>query len=96
MISFEQERQEKVKEETKNYLRNPRLWPHRPFFPVTRKTGPGELDFELGVVFSAGKRSIVYLTNLFMLPSTIVEFVKIPKLEYNSIEEMVNDGWIGD
>ena len=90
-ISFERNK-------TKHYITNPNpdKWLRFPYFPLTRKTEQGK---ELGMVFAAGKQTIVYLQNIYLIPPnmSIKQFMEeTEKIEYENIEELLDDGWLGD
>jgi len=86
---------------TKYYINNPSpdRWPKFPYFPIKRwvKTEFGR-EMEVGLIFAAGKRSVVYLMNLFMIPPnmSIKKFLQSERIEYGSVEELLDDGWTGD
>jgi hypothetical protein len=82
-------------------FRDPRLWQHWPFLPLIRPR-PGR-DPELGVLFDArgqanlyGYSATVFLTDLLLVPPTVVEFLALPKLVYDLPEEMADAGWTVD
>jgi hypothetical protein len=83
------------------FLSNPRLWSHWPFLPMIRRK-PGR-ENELGLVFDAlhaadlpGLSCTVYLSNLFMLPSTLEEFLQLPRETYDTPEEVADALWTVD
>ena len=85
---------------TKKLLRNPnpRIWPHYPYLPMTKKMGyrPAcHIDNPKGIVL-AGNPTIVRLVNLFLLPDTLIEFLALPFEEYLSVEDLIRDGWLVD
>lgn len=72
------------------FLSNPNEWPCWPVCPVKRN----DLT-ELGIVF--GGQPIVYETNMFMLPEMTPENLEqMKKHKYDSMEELVADGWLVD
>jgi hypothetical protein len=73
-------------------------WPHWPFLPVVRRR-LGR-DAELGLVFDAlnacdlaGYSATVFLTNLFLLPATLPQFLALPRETFDSAEELTQAGW---
>jgi len=78
-------------------IATPALWPAWPFLPVVRRTTGVQ---ELGVVFDArhacgltGYSATVFLGNLFELPSTLTEFLALPRETFDSAEELADSGW---
>src|SRR4051812_34303656 len=76
----------------------PRLWPTYPFLPVRRAGGDGLL--ELGVLYEArgltgrwGYSSTVFRANLFMLPPSEDQFLHLPRYVYDTLDELLDDGW---
>ena len=43
-----------------------------------------------------GYSATVFLTNLFLLPHTEAEFFVLPKIVYDTLDELVDDGWVVD
>jgi hypothetical protein len=84
------------RERTVLFLSIPALWPSWPFLPVVRRARGFE---ELGVVFDAraagmtGFSSAVVLTNLFLLPPTLDEFLALPREVFDSVEEVADAQW---
>jgi hypothetical protein len=83
-------------------LRTPSLWSTWPFLPVVRWLPPGQ-GRQLGVLYDAshhcqryGYSATVFITNIFMLPQTQEELFSLPKFVYDTVEEMVHDGWSVD
>ena len=84
-----------------HFLAQPKLWPEWPFLPLMRRL-PGR-DEEYGVLLDAlgayqlaGHSSTVYLSNLFLLPPTLDEFLALPHETYDTPEEIVDAGWTVD
>jgi len=86
---------------TRYYINNPSpdRWPKFPYFPIKRwvKTDFGR-EMEVGLIFAAGKRSVVYLKNLFSIKPnmSIKQFLQSERIEYESVEDLLDDGWTGD
>jgi hypothetical protein len=84
------------RERTVQYLSDPALWPAWPFLPVVRRTRGVE---ELGVVFDAraagltGYSSTVWLTNLFLLPPAVEQFLALPHETFDGADELADAGW---
>jgi hypothetical protein len=82
------------------FFQNPSSWRTHPFLPLTRR----DLSCrpELGVLFDArsfdlhGYVCTVVLCNLFLLPSTVAELLALPRLVYDSFDELANEGWSVD
>jgi hypothetical protein len=78
------------------YLSTPRLWPVYPFLPVIRSA----CEFMFGLLCDAkgvyglyGFSSTVFLTNMYVLPQTLPEFLALPKCVFDSSEEVYEAGW---
>lgn len=83
------------------YLSRPQQWPQWPYLPVVRRR-PGQPE-EYGVVadlFHAlhlpGYSATVFLTNLFLLPPTLEQFLALPRECYDTAEELARAGWTVD
>jgi hypothetical protein len=78
------------------FLTTPPLWPCWPFLPMVRRTNGTE---ERGVVFDAraaglgGWSATVVKTNLFLLPSTLEEFLTLPREVFDSADELADARW---
>jgi hypothetical protein len=85
-----------ARERTRIFVSTPALWPLWPFLPLVRRTGGGE---ELGVLFDTrgagltGESTIVFLTNLFLLPANLESFLALPHETFDGAEELVAAGW---
>lgn len=80
-------------------LRTPSLWSAWPFFPVARRLPDGQ-GRQLGVLYDAshhcreyGFSATVFLCNIFLLPRTREEFFALPRFVYDTVDEMIDDGW---
>jgi hypothetical protein len=80
------------------FLSSPALWPGWPFLPLIRRR-PGQ-EQEYGVLFDAmtaceitGFSATVFLTNLLLMPSTLDQFLALPKEVFDSPEEIEAAGW---
>jgi hypothetical protein len=78
-------------------LSTPAAWPVWPFLPVVRRTNGEE---ELGVLFDAfglcrltGFSASVFLTNLFTLPPSLPDLLALPKVVFDTADELVAAGW---
>jgi len=81
---------------------SPQLWPARPFLALTR-IRPGSNLTEFGVLYDArgasslfGYSATVFRANVFHLPPTEAEFLKLPHYTYDTFEEIADDGWVVD
>jgi hypothetical protein len=84
------------------FLTTPMLWSLYPYLPVIRRNVQGNCQ-QLGVVYDAvsasglnGHSTTVFLANFFTLPKTEAEFLALPKCVYDTIDDLVNDGWVVD
>jgi|SRR5579864_1068561 len=80
------------------FLTTPRLWPAWPFLPVMRKR-PG-CEQEFGVLCDlfhvsgrSGFSATVFLGNLFLMPNTEAEILKLPREVYDNADEIYAAGW---
>ena len=84
-----------------HFFENPQLWPHRPFLPVIRQE-PENGQLQLGVLYDArqsgavGYCCTVFLTNLYDLPLTEAELLSVPRLVYDTFDELAGAGWVVD
>jgi hypothetical protein len=82
------------------FLTHPDRWPLWPFLPVVRRRGGEE---ELGVLYDAlrardlpGYSCTIFLTNLFLLPETVEQFLALPRETFDTPEEVFAAGWSVD
>src|SRR5262249_42555340 len=80
------------------YFCDPQSWPTWPFFPVVRQRprpggGGGVLFDALHAEGMTGYSATVSLANIFLLPPTLGEFLRLPRETYDSAEEMYEAGW---
>jgi len=81
-------------EKTKQYINNPGpKWPWFPFLPMKRKV---EGKTQCGLIWAVGSQLMIYHCNLFMIPEKVVDFVKLAKWKYKSVQLMIEDGWLVD
>lgn len=73
---------------------NPALWPMYPFLPIRRRGKPGA--FPECRVISADKPLRVVEAGLYALPKTKAEFDALPFKDYETLNELLADGWIVD
>jgi hypothetical protein len=83
------------------YFSRPRAWPLWPFLPVVRRR-PGAEE-ELGLLFDAlgacglaGHSATVFLSNLFLVPATLDEFLALDREAFDTPEEVADAGWSAD
>lgn len=76
-------------------MKDPALWPVYPYLPVKKPSPDGGWP-TLGVLIEDATEATVFFTNMFELPLTEAQLIKVPKKEYASFEDMVADGWIVD
>src|SRR5436190_345611 len=86
------------RERTLYFLANPEQWMFWPFLPMVRRR-PGT-DDDVGIVYDAmhdrglpGYSATVILTNLFLIPETPEELLKLPKEMFDTFDEMADAGW---
>jgi hypothetical protein len=84
------------------FMSTPSLWFLHPFLPVIRRGAVGGCQ-QLGVLYDAvgvsgryGYTATVWLTNLFLLPKNEAELFELPKIVYDTLDELVEDGWVVD
>src|SRR4051794_5523811 len=84
------------------FLAHREEWPQWPFLPVVRRR-PGHAEPELGVIFDAlnaggppGFSCTVVLTNLFLMPPRLEEFLRLPRETFDLPEEVADAGWSVD
>ena len=70
-------------------------WPHWPFLPIKRKGKNNNFGYEFALLHTSNKSKAIF-GNIFRLPKTTEEFEKLPSIIYDSVEEMLADGWIVD
>jgi hypothetical protein len=83
------------------FFARPDLWPAWPFLPLVKRL-PDKLE-EYGVLFDAmgshelpGFSAAVFLTNLFLMPRQLDEFLALPKEVFDTREEVADAGWCVD
>jgi len=77
------------------FLNRPNVWPCWPLCPVKRYEPANDGFPVCGIVIE--KVPIVYETNMFALSGmTSVEIEALKKHKYDSMEELVADGWLVD
>src|ERR1700730_2190329 len=79
----------------------PDLWTAWPFLPLVKRL-PGQPE-EYGVLFDAmgshdlpGYSATVFLTNLFLMPRQLNEFLALLKEVFDTRDEMADAGWCVD
>lgn len=79
----------------------PGRWALWPVLPLVRRR-PGQAE-ECGLLYDVkgvygllGYSSTVFLSNLFGLPPTVVEFLALPRETYDTPEEIADAGWTVD
>jgi hypothetical protein len=84
------------------FLAHRTKWPQWPFLPVVRRR-PARAEPELGVLFDSvhaggppGYACAVFLTNLFLLPPRLEEFLALPREVFDVPEEVADAGWSVD
>lgn len=84
------------------YFRSPRLWRTWPFLPVVRPAPDGNGQ-QCGVLYDArgmsgtyGYSATIFIANLFLLPPTEAEFLALPRIVYDTADEIADAGWTLD
>jgi hypothetical protein len=84
------------------YVSTPSLWSLHPYLPVIRRSAAGDHQ-QLGVVYDArgatglcGFSSTVFLVNIFAMPKTETDLLALPKVVYDTFDELLDDGWVID
>src|SRR5579859_2797790 len=79
-------------------MQAPKHWPSWPFLPVARDDPDG--NRQLGVLYDArntsgrfGFSSTVFLQNLFVLPATEARLLAGPRIVYDSLDLLLDEGW---
>jgi len=80
------------------YLSTPALWPVYPFLPVVRRPPGGEVECGLlvdvrGVFGVCGYSAAVFRVNLLARPATLRALLALPRLVYDSADEVYAAGW---
>lgn len=90
--------EDKTRQRNLLFFTTPRLWPHWPFLPLVRRQTSQEE--ECGLLFDAqqvhnlpGYSATVFLCILFLLPSTLTEFLNLPRESFDLPEEIYEAGW---
>jgi hypothetical protein len=90
--------EETTRQRNLQFFTTPRLWLAWPFLPLVRRK-PGEKE-EYGLLFDAkgftgqlGLSASVFLSNLFMMPATLDDFLNLPKETFDLPEEVFAAGW---
>ena len=79
----------------KEMILNPSRWPRENILPLIRSDESKDFGKELGIIFK-GDLNIVRLINMHFLPNTFYELNRVPCIVYDSIDELLADGWIVD
>ena len=80
------------------FMSTPALWPQWPMLPLVRRHQDGSYDCGLmydcrGAPRLAGLAATVFLSNLFLLPKSLDEFLQLPKETFDTFDEVVAAGW---
>lgn len=88
---------EEARFRTIHFLTHPDQWKYWPFLPLVRRS---KGENELGVVYDAfhaaelpGLSCTVYLENLFLIPASQAEFLRLPHETYDTPNELADAGW---
>src|SRR5262249_61234519 len=79
------------------YFATPSLWVAWPYLPLIRHRPGG--GYDCGLLFDAmaagltGLSAAVFLCNLLLVPSTVEEFLALPREVFDTPEEIAAAGW---
>lgn len=79
----------------KQMILNPERWPRFPVLPLTRPDKSEPFEKELGLIFQDNLNMVV-LGNCLMLPSTAYELNRMETIVYDTVDELLADGWTVD
>jgi len=74
------------------FIKIPSLWPRFPLLPVTRYENGKK---EYGVIHCKSDTS-VKIINMFLAPHDFETFQELEGIDYQSIDELLDDGWMVD
>ncbi len=81
-----------------HFMGNPSLWVTWPFLPLVRRHPDGPTDY--GVLCDTrslsrltGFRCTVFLTNVFLIPRRLDQFLALPREVFDNFDEVVTAGW---
>jgi hypothetical protein len=79
----------------------PDLWPAWPFLPLVKRlpgqpAGYGVLFDVMGSHGLPGYFATVFLTNMFLMPRQLDEFLALPKEVFDTCDELADTGWCVD
>jgi hypothetical protein len=83
------------------FFAQPDLWPSWPFLPLVKRLADqpelcGVLFDAMGCAQLPGYSSTVFMTNLFLMPRQIDEFLGLAKEMFDTREELADAGWCVD
>lgn len=91
-----EERKKERQQEDLVFIRNSKTWPNWPYLPLKRYIKERDKP-ECGFLFDGEVKYKVYLCNIFALKDMTQEQKQnIQTIQYNSIHELLNDGWVVD
>ena len=78
---------------TIDMLKDPNTWPRWPVLPMKRLD-----DTEaVGVVVAvSGYEYTLFKTNMYLVPNTVEELLKLDKEQFKSAEDVLAAGWVVD
>lgn len=79
----------------KTMILNPDNWPRGDILPMTRLDKDQPFGKELGVIHRDDP-NIVLFANMLEFPKTNFELNRTPCIAYDSIDQLLEDGWVVD
>ena len=79
----------------KEMILNPERWIRKEILPLIRPNKDLPFEKELGLIHK-NDLNIVRLSNIFFFPKTSYEINRVPCIIYDSIDELLADGWTVD
>lgn len=83
---------------TREFLADPGKWPRLPFLPVKNYV-EGQQMPTIGTMFLddvVSRRFIVYLRGFSELPELYSDFAKVERVRFNTVEALLEAGWVVD
>ena len=75
-------------------IKRPDEWPQWPFLPIKKYADGG--GWPKMAIIQASDPCTIIEANLFNLPKAEGDFKALPRKTYQSVEDVVTDGWVVD